>query len=177
MLSIIDPFHAWDLISEDFKSYLPVPNLQLPSKTGSVSIIQTLPVELVRGGSAYRNNGFDKLPMNWHRLPHVTLFVIKSDDIDHYKNNVKPAIRKVFTSWNREEKVGKLFKRVEEKERKITDGDDTQVLFLYLATGGKTESVSTSWLTQQRNKPSVNYKKVFDRLRSDFPRVSISFLS
>src|SRR5579883_2341115 len=83
-IAVHDEGGVWSLVAPEFERRLPITGpMQVKNKTGSLQTIDKVWLEQQVYGSTVKDNPkmlslFDsqKLPMNWHRIPHVTLFAL-----------------------------------------------------------------------------------------------------
>lgn len=172
-LAIQDDNFLWAALARtSFESRLPLRNLQVRSRMGQVQTIDSIRLETQVYSAATKDNTkmlslFDsqKLPQNWHRIPHLTIFLLKCETFDAYKNTQREVVRKFISGF-----------RPSEKEAKgPADRFARECIVLYLPLGARANaegnvSATATLPTSTLSKNSKTYRKVFDKLRSDFSK-------
>ncbi|KAG4304579.1 hypothetical protein PORY_001972 [Pneumocystis oryctolagi] len=92
-----DNFDLWPLISPILQKYLPLRNLHWKYNNRSFKSIHYLDVDI----KPYTQINSDEKPhqlLSFLDMPYLNLFLVKCDDIETYRNQVRPMIRMWYSS-------------------------------------------------------------------------------
>ncbi|CAK9206283.1 unnamed protein product [Sphagnum troendelagicum] len=122
VVAIEDVNDLWSILKEPFEARVPFRKATLNNKARNPVTAEQLPVEYILTTDARLRTRIptDQLPLPlWYRSPYATVVLITCDDLDEYKNVLKPRLKALVQNEDREWFIVFVLKSVADSTNKL----------------------------------------------------------
>ncbi|CAM6039336.1 unnamed protein product [Sphagnum compactum] len=122
VVAIEDVNDLWSILKEPFEARVPFRKATLNNKARNPVTVEQLPVEYILTTDARLRTRIptDQLPLPlWYRSPYATVVLITCDDLDEYKNVLKPRLKALVQNEDREWFIVFVLKSVADSTNKL----------------------------------------------------------
>ncbi|CAK9206110.1 unnamed protein product [Sphagnum jensenii] len=122
VVAIEDVNDLWSILKEPFEARVPFRKATLNNKARNPVTVEQLPVEYILTTDARLRTRIptDQLPLPlWYRSPYATVVLITCDDLDEYKNILKPRLKALVQNEDREWFIVFVLKSVADSTNKL----------------------------------------------------------
>ncbi|XP_042064578.1 trafficking protein particle complex II-specific subunit 130 homolog isoform X1 [Salvia splendens] len=103
VLSVEDVSDLWPTIKKGFEERLPFKRASLNNKTRNPVLVDELPAEFILTTDARLRSRFpQEQSLFWFREPYATIVLVTCEDLDEFKNILKPRLKLIVQNDDRE---------------------------------------------------------------------------
>ena len=151
-VSYYDESNVWPIVFQSIADRLPLKHVEWTNRVGVTQIIPEIAIDFYpqndrRWIRTVEND--DRETMHWYRDPFLHIYVVKCEEIDVYRNQVRPQLQKWLETMRQEQ---------------------NEWLIVYVPIGTRTPVNQNTALSILRGTSSDNsvYKKIYDKIRTEF---------
>ncbi|KAI3466144.1 hypothetical protein Pfo_022807 [Paulownia fortunei] len=103
VLAVEDVSDLWPIVKKGFEERLPIKRAFLNNKTRNPVLVDELPVEFILTTDARLRSRFpQEQSLFWFREPYATIVLVTCEDLDEFKNILKPRLKLIVQNDERE---------------------------------------------------------------------------
>ncbi|KAL3849615.1 hypothetical protein ACJIZ3_011497 [Penstemon smallii] len=103
VIAVEDVSDLWPVIKKGFEERLPIKKAFLNNKTRNPVLVDELPAEFILTTDARLRSRFpQEQSLFWFREPYATIVLVTCEDLDEFKNILKPRLKLIFQNDERE---------------------------------------------------------------------------